>query len=123
MRILFLSRWYPYPPDNGSKIRVFGLLRGLCERHDVTLISFVNPAEKTTAEPFAVRGPVETKTCPFTEFKPKSSRAILGYLSGTPRSLIDTYSPEMANLIRQAIRKEKYDLVIASQLAMAAYYP
>lgn len=35
MRILFLSAWYPYPPDNGSKIRVYHLLRALAARHEV----------------------------------------------------------------------------------------
>jgi len=29
MNILFLSTWFPYPPDNGSKTRVYHLLRAL----------------------------------------------------------------------------------------------
>ena len=40
VKILFLSRWYPDPPDNGSKLRIFHLLNGLRKRHDVDLISF-----------------------------------------------------------------------------------
>ena len=40
MRILFLATWFPYPPDNGSKLRVYHLLRGLAHRHQVTLLSF-----------------------------------------------------------------------------------
>jgi glycosyltransferase involved in cell wall biosynthesis len=121
MRILFLSRWYPYPPDNGSKIRVSGLLRGLCERHEVTLVSFCSPQERRIAPPSSA-GPVETLVCPYREFEPASARALLGYMSDTPRFLIDTYNAEMDRLIRQALRKP-CDLVIASQLPMAAYYP
>jgi glycosyltransferase involved in cell wall biosynthesis len=123
MRILFLSRWFPYPADNGSKLRVSSLLRGLCERHDVTLISFCNPAEERADPPASGRGPVETHVCAYREFEPGSGRALAGYLSGTPRYLIDTRSSEMESLIRQAVRKTRYDLVIASQIAMAAYYP
>jgi hypothetical protein len=40
VRILFLSTWFPYPPDNGSKIRVYNLLKALGARHQVTLLSF-----------------------------------------------------------------------------------
>lgn len=40
MKLLFLSTWFPYPPDNGSKLRVYHLLRSLAERHEVTLLSF-----------------------------------------------------------------------------------
>ena len=29
MRILFFSTWFPYPPDNDSKIRVYYLLPDL----------------------------------------------------------------------------------------------
>ena len=37
MRVLFLSRWLPYPTDNGSKIRIFNILRQLSSRWDVSL--------------------------------------------------------------------------------------
>lgn len=123
MRILFLSRWYPYPPDNGSKIRVFGLLRGLCARHDVTLISFRNPAEEVADPKGSGPTPVEIHVCPYREFEPTSFRARLGYLSSTPRFLVDTHSPEMEQLIRRTVSTVRYDLVIASQLSMAAYHP
>ncbi|NLG50709.1 MAG: hypothetical protein GX552_11410, partial [Chloroflexi bacterium] len=40
MRVLFLSTWFPYPPDNGSKIRAHYLLRALAQRHEVTAVAF-----------------------------------------------------------------------------------
>lgn len=120
MRILFLSRWYPYPPDNGSKIRVSGLLRGLCERHDVTLVSFRDPAEAAAPPPSP--GPVEVRTCPYREFRAGSGRALAGLLSPTPRFLIDTYSVEMEQLITSAVAQTAFDVVIASQLSMASYH-
>lgn len=42
MKILFLSRWFPYPMNNGSKIRIYNLLRGLSRHHEVTLLSFAD---------------------------------------------------------------------------------
>ncbi|MGE0461420.1 MAG: glycosyltransferase [Vicinamibacterales bacterium] len=120
MRILFLSRWYPYPPDNGSKIRVHGLLRGLCERHEVTLISFRDPSEAPGVPPPG--GPVEIRLCDYREFRAGSGRALAGLFSRAPRYLIDTHSAEMERLIGEAVRQGKFDLVIASQLSMAAYH-
>ena len=122
MRILFLSRWYPYPPDNGSKLRVSGLLRGLCELHDVSLISFFNPSEAPAEPSSAEPVPSEIRLCPYREFEPESGRALMGYLSNTPRFLVDTHSPAMQGLIRDAVSRKRYDLVIASQLPMAAHH-
>ncbi len=122
MKVLFLSRWYPYPADNGSKLRVSALLRGLCERHEVTLISFCNPDEPREDGPAEGPRPVRVEACPFREFERGSRRALLGYLSGTPRFLVDTHSTEMEARIRQAVATTRFDLVIASQLSMAAYH-
>jgi glycosyltransferase involved in cell wall biosynthesis len=121
MKILFLSRWYPYPPDNGSKIRVLNLLRGLCEQHEVTLISFFNPEETLPGRNLPSPSLADVKTCPYREYEPRSPRALLGYLNVTPRYLVDTRRPEMEALIRRAIQKTRYDLVIASQVSMAVY--
>src|SRR4051794_6912632 len=42
MRLLFLSAWYPYPATNGSKLRIYNLLRGLADQHRVTLLTFAD---------------------------------------------------------------------------------
>jgi polysaccharide biosynthesis protein PslH len=122
MKILFLSAWYPYPPDNGSKIRIFNLLRCLSEYHNVTLITFFDRDEHRQEEPILRPSPSEIHVIPSQAYNPRSWRARLGYLSATPRYLADTYRPEMDSLIRQTVEKISYDLVIASQLSMARYY-
>ena len=122
MRLLFLSRWYPYPPDNGSKLRVFSLLRGLCEQHDVTLISFFDPSEVREEPALSSAAPRETRLCAYRPFDASSVRAITGVLSRRPRFLVDTRSHEMERLIRGAVAGASFDLVVASQLPMAAYY-
>ncbi len=121
MRILFLSRWYPDPPDNGSKIRVFNLLHGLCEQHQVTLVSFLG-LEESVSNAFPAPAPEEIHVCRYRDFTPSSRRAILGYLSSTPRYLIDTHSSEMERVIRRVTQRTRFDLVIASQISMASYH-
>ena len=123
MKILFLSRWFPFPFNNGSKLRIYNLLQGLSQHHDVTLLSFSDQpgASPETPEVRAICSEVHIVL--WRDFNPQSWRAHLGFLSSTPRSIVDTFSPEMAQKIAQLLDNQKYDLVIASQLHMAAYYP
>ena len=122
MKILFLSRWFPHPANNGSKLRITALLRGLSEHHDVTLLSFDDQLEAKSDAPELRSICAEVHVVPWREFDPQSRRARFGLFSLQPRFLVDTYSVEMADLICSLISKNKYDLVIASQLSMAAYH-
>lgn len=122
MNILFLSRWFPYPPNNGSKIRIYNLLQGLSRQHDVTLISFSDlPLPEGDREFSAICSDIQV--VPWKPFNQKSLKSSLGFFSSSPRSLVDTYSLEMDSRIRAVLKKHKIDLVIASQLTMASYYP
>ena len=123
MKILFLSRWFPYPVNNGSKLRIFGLLRGLALYHDVTLLSFAEQLDVRPDAPEIRSLCSEAYVVPWREFDPQSWRARFGFLNLKPRSIVDTFSKEMATNITQLLRDHDYDLVIASQLSMAAYRP
>ncbi len=120
MRILFLSGWFPYPPDNGSKIRIFNLLKHLAVHHEIELLSFANG--EVSKERIAVMKQhcPTVRTTPYIEFNPHRLKAMLGFLSPRPRSVMDTYSQEMAFLVGAATRKE-FDIVVASQLRTAPY--
>ncbi|MFN8487859.1 MAG: glycosyltransferase [Caldilineaceae bacterium] len=102
-------------------MRIYNLLHGLADRHEVTLLSFIEQpviALNLTDLHSLCR---EIQTVPWKSFEPTSGQAILGFLSSTPRSFIDTFSDEMMERIRQTIAKQKYDVVIVSELAMIPY--
>ena len=122
MKILFLSRWFPYPANNGSKLRIFNLLKGLSRCHDVTLLSFIDPADDLPDSRSLQEICSECFTVPWREYDPNSHRARRGFLSPIPRSILDTHSPQMDSEISRLLSNDKYDLVIASQLTMAAYH-
>ncbi len=123
MKILFLSRWFPFPADNGSKLRIYNLLRGLSQHHDVTLLGFSDQPNVSPEAPEIRSICREVHVITWREFDPHSWRARFAFLSLKPRSVVDTFSPEMAQQITGLLSSQKYDLVIASQLPMAAYYP
>jgi sugar transferase (PEP-CTERM/EpsH1 system associated) len=120
VRVLFVSSWFPYPPDNGSRIRIYNLLRALSQRHEVTLITFADPTEQANIK--------ELKTfchlagvVPKLTFQPGRARAVLGFLSPTPRSLVDTHNPQMARLIQQELDQNDYHAIVACEYGSARY--
>ena len=118
MRVLFLSNWYPYPPSNGSKLRIFNLLRGLAREHHVTLLTFTD--DRPTPPPPELASLCErVETFSRRPYRPSSLQSLAGLLSSTPRSLRSTHDPQMAAGIERELKRERYDLVIASQWAMA----
>ncbi|MHB1415269.1 MAG: glycosyltransferase [Chloroflexota bacterium] len=121
MRILFLSGWFPYPPSNGSKLRILSLLRGLATRHEVTLLTFADQTGAAPDVPELRSLCREVAVVPQRAFNPASLKARLGFFSPLPRSVVDTYSPEMEQRILETIAQRHFDLVIASQIATAHY--
>lgn len=123
MKILFLSRWFPYPPDNGAKIRVFNVVRQLAGQHEVALVAFGEQRDRdNVSAQLALRAFCSNvEVIRYRDFRPSSFQAALGLFSRQPRSLVDTFSPEMANAIRDQCRLHHPDLVVASQLQMVPY--
>ena len=119
MRILFLSSWFPHPPDNGSKLRVFYLLRALAVQHVVTLVSFAfdtaapeqaqNLREICAAVHVIMLNPIERNQAGslrrFMSFDPVSAHAL----------------PEMTQLTGRILADRPFDAVVASTLTMMRY--
>lgn len=121
MRILFLSRWFPYPPDNGSKIRIFNILRSLSHSHEIDLISFSPETPKPEHVNELRRYCQSVEIVPYHPFQPKGWRAQLGFFGSKPRSVVDTFSQEMQQCVRQAVRLNTYELVLGIEIDMAPY--
>jgi glycosyltransferase involved in cell wall biosynthesis len=121
VKILFLSRWWPNPANNGSKLRINNIIRLLAEYHQVTLLSFSESGEHVCDGSMSTCAANEYMV-PFKAYDPWSMRALLGFFTPTPRSVVAMRSEEMASTIRQALSRCSFDLVIASQVWMASYH-
>jgi glycosyltransferase involved in cell wall biosynthesis len=121
MKLLFLSSWFPYPPNNGSKLRIYNLLQGLAQQHQITLLSFTDQlhSNQNAAELRALCHEIQVVAAP--TFQPQSWRTKLAWLNTKPRSVVGTFSPEMKGCIEQALANRDYDLIIASQWGIAGY--
>ena len=119
MRILFISAWFPYPPTNGAKIRIYNLLRQLSRNHEITLLSFVRTTsveEASQSVPVLAQFCHSVKLVPFKTFDPNKKSTYLGFFTIKPRFIVNTYSSEMAELVEHAITTHTYDLIIASEV-------
>jgi sugar transferase (PEP-CTERM/EpsH1 system associated) len=121
MRILFLSRWFPFPPDNGSKIRIFNLIKALSTRHDVELISFAGEAVGDDQLMAMHRYCRKVDVALYRSFQPHRLRALMGFFSPKPRSVLDTHNVDLQALVDEAANGKPFDVVIASQIDMAPY--
>ncbi len=120
MRILVISQWFPYPPDNGARLRTYYLLKHLARRHEIVLLSFTQ-REVLPEHVEAVRAYcAAVETVPFRPFHPAHLRALMGFFLPRPRALTDTYSPRMGALVRETLRRERFDLVLASTIGPTA---
>jgi glycosyltransferase involved in cell wall biosynthesis len=119
MNILFLSTWHPHPPDNGSKLRVYHLLRSLAERHQVTLLSFAfATARLEEAGPLEEWG-IEVRAVPINPFEANRAGALRTFLS--PRPMVSRPIPAMSRLAADALATQAFDAVVASTEMMADY--
>jgi glycosyltransferase involved in cell wall biosynthesis len=118
MRILYLSTWHPYPPDNGSKIRAYYLLRALTAKHDVVAVAFRPPPGEglSSTAPNLNEHPVIA--VPDDPFRHVNAPQWVKYLSLSP--LAFRASPAM----RRAVAHQTagpWDAVVAVQMPMAQY--
>lgn len=121
MRVLFLSRWFPHPANNGSKIRVLNLLKALQVEHEVVLLSFateeVVPSSRAAMQTICS----DVRVVPYRGFRPAGLKARLGFFAPSPRSVVDTFSLEMQTAVEAVAASWQPELVMASQLDMAPY--
>jgi polysaccharide biosynthesis protein PslH len=119
MQILVVATWWPFPPNNGSKIRLYYLLRALSVTHRVTLVAFCPEAEMLTIEPGDALNNVRVVPVRADPFRHVNAPPPVKYVSPIP--LMCWPSPEMQRAVQQAAQSEKFDGVVAYQLPVGQY--
>jgi glycosyltransferase involved in cell wall biosynthesis len=119
MRILFLSTWFPYPPDNGSKIRVYHLLQALACSHSVTLAAF-RPVNGKMSEQI-VSSDCRISICPVAvdPFRYVNIPQMLKFASPIPAACWPSRS--MQRTTSRLAKLVQWDAVVAFQSPVARY--
>ncbi len=119
MRILYLSPWFPYPLDTGSRTRVYYLLRALAEHHQVTIAS-LDPQGWAPAQVDAVtlfcEGAFVVLRDPFRRSRLRTATRFF-----SPSPVVANPFPEMLRLTSDLHAAQPFDVVVAGTTIMAAY--
>jgi sugar transferase (PEP-CTERM/EpsH1 system associated) len=121
MKILFLSTWFPYPPDQGSKIRAYHLLRSLARRHEVALISFEDQPLQPGWIDHVRQLCSRVEIVPRRPFADLESNRWQGVFSRRPRAVVAGYATEMEARVRQVASAWKPEVVVALTFVTAPY--
>lgn len=120
MRILLVTPQLPYPPRQGTTIRNFNLIRGLAQRHELDLLTFLAPGELLGAD-----NPLH-QLCRriATVEQPQRTtmqRAFSTLTTLTPDMGLRLECPTMHALIRAWTNKHVYDIVQIEGIELAQY--
>jgi glycosyltransferase involved in cell wall biosynthesis len=121
MQILALSPWRPWPADNGSKLRIYHLLRGLGHNNTLDLLSFCPNMPVKEAEQHLRTICRDVSLLPASPFTERRLARLLGLFSSQPRSLVSNFSSAFAELVRRQLATRHYDVVLTLQMHMAPY--
>ncbi len=121
-RVLFLTPQLPYPPEQGTAIRNYNLIRHVASRCDAALLSFVHAGRESVD-----LGPLE-EIC----YSLSTVLAPARSLGARLRTLLTTRDPDMAHRLRSAtfssalkelLCAELPDLVQVEGIELAPYIP
>lgn len=128
MRILFLTPQLPYPLQQGTAIRNFGLIRGLSERHEVSLLSFCASSQPgAIPQPSRdIAGPLLTlcqrvETVPGPPLRPLLRRALDTLTHRLPDMALRLASREFADQLAAWLAREPFDVVHVEGIEMTPY--
>ncbi|MFC2043163.1 glycosyltransferase family 4 protein [Chloroflexota bacterium] len=120
--VLFLTQVLPYPLDAGPKIRAYYVLRHLARHHDITLVTFIRPSDPPDAVKHLHNYCQRIVTVPIDRSLWRDVGAYSkSLLSDMPFLITRDRVPRMEAALLKIISEERFDVVHADQLWMAAY--
>jgi glycosyltransferase involved in cell wall biosynthesis len=122
MRILFLTPQLPYPPHQGTAMRNYGLIRGLSERHYVSLLSF-SESSRAGAD---VAGPLSelcqrVETVPVPPPRSALWRGFDTFTHRLPDMALRLASSGFAERLAAWLARESFDVVHVEGIEMTPY--
>lgn len=121
MNLLVLSAWFPFPADNGSKIRTQHLLRALAKTHTVDLASFYQCQRELAALKEAQEICHDVSAFPKPPFDADRLPSLTDLFSPLPRFVRTTFSPPLAQKVKEWRCERRYDAIVCMTWGMVPY--
>lgn len=121
-RILFLTQVLPYPLTTGARVRQYYVLRHLCQKHTVTLVSFVRPDDKPEHVAHLQSFCSAVYTIPMARSRWHDGQAVLkGLIRRQPFVIVRDEIESMQTLLMRLHTSERFDVIHVDQVSMAQY--
>ena len=121
MKILYVCHRFPFPPKRGGKIRPFNMIRHLGEQgHEVTVASLARSDEEA-AEGAGLADHCHAVIGEQVGRAAAAARMVARLPTTVPSSMGYFYSPALARRIREALARERFDLVFVHCSSVAQY--
>jgi glycosyltransferase involved in cell wall biosynthesis len=120
-KILILTPQLPYPPHQGTSLRNFHIIRGLAERHEITLLSFLEGNQ--TNDPAAIEPLLALCAVHTVPVPARSTVRRLWQLVSTrrPDMAHRLYSEAFAAELRRLLAASRFDIVQVEGIELARY--
>jgi glycosyltransferase involved in cell wall biosynthesis len=120
MKILILTPQLPYPPQQGASLRNYHIIRGLGERHEITLLSFLEDGQTTSPAVIApllkLCARIVTMPVPRRPWRRRLGQSLFSRRADMAHRL-DT--PAFAALLRRHLSEDSFDIVQIEGLELA----
>lgn len=121
MKILFITTTFPYPPNDGERVRSYNLLRQLSKRNKITLLAFFDEeSELAGISPLRDLG---IEVLSFVRPKISKTDLIKSLLRMQPLFVYGNYSFEASDTIARLAKRNLFDVVHLDGLPMVQYFP
>ncbi len=121
MKILILSTWFPFPLDQGSRIRAYHLIRALTRDHELALISFEDQPLKQEWLEQLQKFCSWIKILPEKPFSYSRWKTLAGFVSTKPAAVVAGYNHNMEKLVLKSAQEWQPDAVLAFTFVTAPY--
>ncbi len=118
MNLLFLTPQLPHPPQQGTAIRNWGLIKSLSARHAIALLTFADESESITPELRAACVHIETVPPPSRRAADRLRDLLLSSRPDLARRLS---SPAFAARLDTLLQSKQFDVIFCEGLELAPY--
>ena len=120
MRLLVVTRYYPFPPKKGSAIVAYNNIREISKKHSVYLVCADVPKEKGDLAEFVEQ--IEVIGLQNIPRILQLLRSIFYMLLGVPRFVSTCASHKMEKRISELTEQNKFDAILLYELDVIQYF-
>jgi polysaccharide biosynthesis protein PslH len=120
MRLMIVTHFLPFPPDDGGRIGYFNAIKYLGRRHEVFVASMVSDRDLEFVE--GLRGYcAHVESFPWR--KPNPLQVLRNWTSGVPGTAANYFEASLGVRLQYLVQRYSIELVQLEHLNTAAYLP